>query len=78
MINLFMWYILPKSNIVSGNIKKEGISQFIQEKINSIEEVAEGYIVNGKYILEKDGMDSFFKEPQRLKIQLDFIKNFNK
>ena len=78
MINLYMWYILPKSNIISGNVQREGLSQFIQEKINSIEETDEFYIFNEKYNLEKNGMDSFFKEPQRQKIQIDFIKNFNK
>lgn len=81
MIYLYSWYILPNSRKISGNIPKNGVSLFIQENIESIEiieddDVSDLYLFNKKYILEKNNMDGFFKEPSKYKIQMEFINNF--
>lgn len=81
MIYLYSWYILPNSRKISGDIKKNGVSLFIQENIESIEIIqgdddSDLYLFNKKYILEKNNMDGFFKESSKFKIQMDFIKNF--
>lgn len=76
MINLYNWYVLPNSELISGDIlANDGVYTFKQEKITKVEAHGDGYIVNNKYILEKTRMDSFFKEPSRLKRQIDFIEN---
>jgi hypothetical protein len=51
---------------------------FIQEKINKIEENKEFYIVNDKYIIYKNKMDSFFKETEKQKKQLCYIRQYLK
>lgn len=59
MIYLYSWYILPNSRKISGDIKKNGVSLFIQENIESIEIIqgdddSDLYLFNKKYILEKN------------------------
>lgn len=77
MINLYNWYILPNSGLISGDVLVEDNNLYVfkQEKIDTIKIHETCYVVNNKYKLGKNNMDSFFKEPSRLKRQIDFIEN---
>ena len=79
MIELHNWYILPKSEIINGDIFSENMYKFTQEKIISVTDHSPNekkieFHINGKYLIKIKNMDGFFKDSiSRNNTQIEYL-----
>ena len=65
---------IAKKNLINGDILlSDGLYSFTQQKVLKIVKNDNTYIINDKFIVEKNNIDSFFKETNRYIVQMDFL-----
>lgn len=74
MHKLYNWYFLPKQELINGDILlSDTLYSFTQQKVLKIVKNGNTYVINDKFIVEKNNIDSFFKEANRYIAQMDFL-----
>lgn len=65
---------LPKQELINGDILlSDGLYSFTQQKVSKIVKNDNTYMINDKFFIEKNNIDSFFKEANRYIVQMDFL-----